>query len=189
MTDASLPPSPFLALPSTAHVARNELAFAIRDGYPVSPGHTLVIPFRHIATWFDATREEHTAILALVEEIKRQLDRGVSHPDGTVRIPDGYNVGFNAGDAAGQTVMHLHVHVIPRYRGDMDDPRGGVRHVIPSKGNYLRAAVLRSPSAVRAIRSRQHVLPLFDRADESRSSRRSCRRAGCAVLSPRSCVP
>jgi HIT domain len=77
MTDASLPPSPFLALPPSVHVARNELAFAIRDGYPVTPGHTLVIPLRHVVTWFDATREEQNAILSLVDEVKRELDRGV----------------------------------------------------------------------------------------------------------------
>src|SRR5688572_10051827 len=88
MTDASLPPSPFLALPPTAYVARNELAFAIPDGYPVTPGHTLVIPFRHVATWCDAARDEQNALLTLVDEIKRQLDRGVPHPDGTARVPD-----------------------------------------------------------------------------------------------------
>jgi superfamily II DNA or RNA helicase/diadenosine tetraphosphate (Ap4A) HIT family hydrolase/HKD family nuclease/SOS-response transcriptional repressor LexA len=167
MTDASLPPSPFLALPSSAHVARNGLAFAIRDAYPVTPGHTLVIPFRHVATWFDATREEQNAIFALVDDIKRQLDCGVPHPGGTSRVPDGYNVGFNAGEAAGQTVMHLHVHVIPRYAGDVDDPRGGVRYVIPEKGNYLRA-----PAHAPLVTGGEgdpfarHVLTLFDQADE-----------------------
>jgi superfamily II DNA or RNA helicase/diadenosine tetraphosphate (Ap4A) HIT family hydrolase len=167
MSASTLLPSPFLALPPTAYVARNELAFAIRDGYPVTPGHTLVIPFRHVATWFEATREEQTALLELVDEIKRQLDRGVSHPDGTTRVPDGYNVGFNAGEAAGQTVMHLHVHVIPRYAGDVDDPRGGVRHVIPEKGNYLRAPV-RAPLTIGGESDpfAQQVLPLFDQADE-----------------------
>jgi superfamily II DNA or RNA helicase/diadenosine tetraphosphate (Ap4A) HIT family hydrolase/SOS-response transcriptional repressor LexA len=129
-------PSPFLALPPSAHVARNALAFALRDKYPVAPGHTLVIPFRHIASWFDATRDEQLALLELIDEVKRALDAGVEFPDGTVRTPDGYNVGFNAGAAAGQTVMHLHVHVIPRYAGDMDDPRGGVRGVIPGKQKY-----------------------------------------------------
>ena len=125
--------SPFLALPASRHVAANTLAFAIEDGFPVSPGHTLVIPRREVRTWFDATPEEQQAIFALVDEVKRLLDAREPRPDG-------YNVGFNAGEAAGQTVMHLHVHVIPRYRGDMDDPRGGVRHVIPSKGNYLTQA-------------------------------------------------
>ncbi len=121
----------FLDLPATAHVASNALAFAIRDGFPVSPGHTLVVPRRLMVTWFEATREEQLAILELVDVVKRALDEE--------RRPDGYNVGFNAGAAAGQTVMHLHVHVIPRYAGDMDDPRGGVRHVIPGRGNYLRS--------------------------------------------------
>lgn len=121
--------SPFLNIPQGSWIASNALAFAIHDRYPVSPGHALVIPRRVIATWFDATPEERTAIFALVDEVKQQLDE-------TMR-PDGYNIGINAGEAAGQTVMHLHVHVIPRYRGDVDDPRGGVRHVIPGKGNYL----------------------------------------------------
>jgi len=121
----------FLTLPSTTWVAQNAHAFAIRDGFPVTPGHTLVITRRLVPDWFSATLEEQQAIFALVEIVKRQLDEGEPRPDG-------YNVGFNAGEAAGQTVMHLHVHVIPRYRGDMDDPRGGVRHVIPSKGNYKR---------------------------------------------------
>lgn len=121
--------SPFLALPESAHVAANALAFAVRDAFPVSPGHTLVVPRRLVPTWFDATREEQHALLDLVEVVRRALD--------AERQPDGYNVGFNAGIAAGQTVLHLHVHVIPRYAGDVPDPRGGVRHVIPGKGNYL----------------------------------------------------
>jgi len=122
-------PSPFLALPKSAHLAANALAFAVRDAFPVSAGHTLVVPRRLVATWFDATREEQHAILDLVDVVKNALD--ASHH------PDGYNVGFNAGEAAGQTVMHLHVHIIPRYAGDVPDPRGGIRHVIPGKGNYL----------------------------------------------------
>lgn len=121
--------SPFLALPASAWVASNALAFAVRDRYPVSPGHTLVVPRRLVATWFDATREEQIALLDLVDLVKSGLDADLH--------PDGYNVGFNAGDAAGQTVMHLHVHVIPRFRGDVADPRGGVRYVIPARANYL----------------------------------------------------
>jgi diadenosine tetraphosphate (Ap4A) HIT family hydrolase len=111
-------------------VASNDLAFAIRDAYPVTPGHTLVIPRREFADWFDATPSERAAIFALVDTIKAQLD---ARDD----PPDGYNIGINAGAAAGQTVFHLHVHVIPRRHGDMADPRGGVRHVIPERGNYL----------------------------------------------------
>lgn len=124
--------SPFLDAPRSAWKASNELAFALRDGFPVSPGHTLVILRRLVATWFDATPEERAAIFELVDEVKCALD--------TEYHPDGYNIGINAGEAAGQTVMHLHIHVIPRYRGDVDDPRGGVRHVIPGKGNYLSGA-------------------------------------------------
>jgi len=109
----------------------NDLAFVVFDGFPVSPGHVLVVTRRMVATWFDATDEEQAALMGLVNEAKRRLD---------VRLepkPDGYNVGFNCGAASGQTVPHVHIHVIPRYVGDMADPRGGVRHVIPGKGNYL----------------------------------------------------
>ena len=116
--------SPFLQLPQDAHLASNALAFAIRDGFPVSPGHTLIVPRRLVATWFDATREEQVAMLELVDVVKAQLDAELH--------PDGYNIGINAGAAAGQTVMHLHLHLIPRFAGDVPDPRGGVRHVIPS---------------------------------------------------------
>ena len=154
--------SPFLKLPQDRWVAANDLAFAIRDGYPVSPGHTLVVPHRLIATWFDATTDEQVAIFALVEAVKRQLD--------TELRPDGYNIGINAGAAAGQTVPHLHVHVIPRFAGDVADPRGGVRHVIPGKGNYLatnpivdarREALVTGGTDDPFLR---HVQPLFAKA-------------------------
>jgi diadenosine tetraphosphate (Ap4A) HIT family hydrolase len=121
--------SPFLQLPQDAHVASNALAFAIRDGFPVSAGHTLIVPRRLVAGWFEATREEQVAMLELLEVVKAQLDAELR--------PDGYNIGINAGAAAGQTVMHLHMHLIPRFNGDVPDPRGGIRHVIPGKGNYL----------------------------------------------------
>jgi diadenosine tetraphosphate (Ap4A) HIT family hydrolase len=120
----------FLELPAERRVAENDLAFAIRDGFPVTPGHTLVIPKRLVVDWFEASHEEQTAIFELVDVVKAQLDAEFN--------PDGYNIGMNCGAAAGQTVFHLHVHVIPRYLGDMNDPRGGVRHVIPAKGNYRR---------------------------------------------------
>ena len=123
--------SVFLQRPESDHLAANAFAFAIFDGFPVSPGHTLVVPRRVVASWFEATREEQHALLALMDDVKALLD---------VRFaPDGYNIGINAGEAAGQTVMHLHVHLIPRYRGDVADPRGGIRHVMPGKGNYLAA--------------------------------------------------
>ncbi|TKC96491.1 DEAD/DEAH box helicase family protein [Polyangium fumosum] len=150
--------SPFLGIPPSHWLASNPLAFAVPDLYPVSPGHTLVIPRRLIATWFDATPEEQAAIFQLVDEVKRKLD--------AERSPDGYNIGINAGEAAGQTVMHLHVHVIPRYRGDVDDPRGGVRHVIPGKGNYLenRPAPLTRGGKVDPLL--RHIDPLFRQATD-----------------------
>ena len=122
-------PSVFSQIPSTEYEIENELAFAIRDQYPVSPGHTLIVPKREISTWWEATDDERQAILELVDLVRALL---INESE-----PDGFNVGFNSGSAAGQTVDHLHVHVIPRYQNDMPDPRGGVRHVIPEKGNYL----------------------------------------------------
>lgn len=123
-------PSAFLLRPESEWVASNRLAFAIGDGFPVSPGHTLIVPKRMVSTWFEATAAEKAAMVDLLEVVRRHLD--------DEHQPDGYNVGFNAGEAAGQTVRHLHLHVIPRYRGDVEDPRGGIRHVIPGKGNYLK---------------------------------------------------
>ena len=102
--------SPFFDVPSSEHLAGNASAFAIPDAYPVSPGHALVISRRLIPTWWDATPEEQVDLLALVAEVKRIVHER--------HRPDGYNVGFNAGAAAGQTVPHLHIHVIPRYGGD-----------------------------------------------------------------------
>jgi diadenosine tetraphosphate (Ap4A) HIT family hydrolase len=129
---ADVPPRcPFCCRAQSAIVAENTLAVALRDAYPVSPGHTLIIARRHVASWFDATAEERQALLALGDEVRGSLERE--------QQPDGYNIGFNVGDAAGQTVMHLHVHVIPRFVGDVDDPAGGVRFVIPARGNYQRS--------------------------------------------------
>jgi superfamily II DNA or RNA helicase/diadenosine tetraphosphate (Ap4A) HIT family hydrolase/SOS-response transcriptional repressor LexA len=123
--------SPFESVSREDWLAENQLAFAFFDRFPVSPGHTLVVTKRVIPTWFDATIEEQHALMELVNQVKDLLEERCSPR------PDGFNVGFNCGEAAGQTVMHLHLHVIPRYHGDLPDPRGGVRHVIPSKGNYL----------------------------------------------------
>ena len=119
----------FSDVPRDQWLAYNDHAYAIRDSFPVSPGHTLIVTRRIVATWWEATRAEQVAILDLIDQVKRQLDDEFAAP--------GYNVGFNAGEAAGQTIHHLHVHVIPRYRGDVPDPRGGVRHVIPRLANYL----------------------------------------------------
>jgi diadenosine tetraphosphate (Ap4A) HIT family hydrolase len=106
------------------------LVVAIRDRFPVSPGHSLLITRRHVGTWFDASRDEHVAIVDAIEPVRSLITNEYG------RTPDGWNVGFNAGVAAGQTVHHLHVHLIPRWRGDVSDPRGGVRGVIPSKQSY-----------------------------------------------------
>ena len=117
--------SPFL---EKAKLLESETGFVIYDGFPVSEGHCLVVPHRVYANYFDSTQEELDGLHALVVETKSLLEEEYS--------PDGYNVGINCGEAAGQTVPHMHIHVIPRYRDDMDDPRGGVRGVIPSKQKY-----------------------------------------------------
>lgn len=109
-------------------VLGNDLAYARYDKFPVTPGHLLILPRRHVKTWFDARPEEQRALLALLDEGKRLLD--------SLHHPAGYNIGINVGEVGGQTVMHLHVHLIPRYRGDCADPRGGVRGVIPTRQSY-----------------------------------------------------
>ena len=114
--------------PEREIIAENNHSLAIFDGYPVSPGHTLVIPRRHISLIFDLADDEYAGCFDLVREIKGILEEK--------HTPDAFNVGVNCGVAAGQTVNHAHIHVIPRYSGDVDDPRGGVRHIIPGKGFY-----------------------------------------------------
>lgn len=110
------------------YILENELAYAIYDKYPVGKGHMLFIPKRHVKDFFDITKEEREAIFDLIDEGKKLLDEKYS--------PDSYNVGINCGEHAGQTIMHVHVHLIPRYIGDMKDPTGGVRGVIPYKMKY-----------------------------------------------------
>lgn len=100
----------------------------IRDGYPISPGHTLIIPRRHVGSFFDLFPDEFSDLLKLLNSAKKVLDQKHS--------PAGYNVGINDGPAAGQTVMHLHIHLVPRFKGDREDPRGGVRWIIPEKADY-----------------------------------------------------
>jgi superfamily II DNA or RNA helicase/diadenosine tetraphosphate (Ap4A) HIT family hydrolase/HKD family nuclease/SOS-response transcriptional repressor LexA len=133
-------PSPFVEITHTDWVCANTFAFAVYDRFPVSPGHVLVITRRVVPTFFECTADEQAALMELVGEVKRLLDQREPKPNG-------YNVGFNSGAAAGQTVPHVHVHVIPRYAGDMVDPRGGVRHVIPEKGNYLAESRPLAPQA------------------------------------------
>jgi diadenosine tetraphosphate (Ap4A) HIT family hydrolase len=105
------------------------LVVALWDAFPVNRGHALIIPRRHVPTWFDASAEERVALMAAVDEARDLIVARFA--------PDGFNIGINVGQAAGQTVFHLHVHLIPRYDGDVTDPRGGVRWVVPAQGNYL----------------------------------------------------
>lgn len=106
----------------------DELVFVLRDGFPVSPGHVLVIPHRHVGSFFETTPAERHAILDAIEIARRAVEKE--------HHPDGWNIGINDGAAAGQTVPHLHVHLIPRYKGDRPDPRGGVRWILPEKADY-----------------------------------------------------
>jgi|SRR3712207_8356366 len=112
-----------------AAVAAGGSAFAVEDLYPVTEGHMLVIPLRHTPDFFSMTEEERTDALSLIDELVRRLRT----LDATVT---GFNIGMNCGESAGQTIMHAHVHVIPRRQGDTPDPRGGVRGVIPDKMSY-----------------------------------------------------
>ena len=102
-------------------IAENRFAFAVMDKFPVNEGHALIVPKRHYANFFEASEDEIKAIYSLLHEVKEMLD--VQYE------PAGYNVGVNAGYHAGQTIMHLHVHLIPRYEGDVENPRGGVRNI------------------------------------------------------------
>ena len=119
---------PFCNLPTDRIIYQNEHAFMIEDAYPISPGHCLIIPKRHIGSWFNISTSEQTSILQLLAEGKIRQDK--------IYHPASYNIGINDGHASGQTVPHLHVHLIPRYLGDQVDPRGGVRWIIPEKAKY-----------------------------------------------------
>lgn len=111
-------------------VFQGELSFISQDKYPASPGHLLVIPNRHVPNYFDCTREEVTELWESVLLAKQMIEK--EHK------PDSYNIGINVGNVAGQSVPHTHIHIIPRYEGDVEDPRGGVRNVIPAKRTYQK---------------------------------------------------
>jgi diadenosine tetraphosphate (Ap4A) HIT family hydrolase len=119
---------PFCTLGADRIILSNLHGLIIWNGFPVSAGHALIIPRRHVGSFFDVTSTEREALHSLLEEAKRRIEREFK--------PDGYNIGINDGAAAGQTVPHLHIHLIPRYKGDSQDPRGGVRWVIPKKAKY-----------------------------------------------------
>jgi diadenosine tetraphosphate (Ap4A) HIT family hydrolase len=109
-------------------ISENEHVRIIRDAFPISPGHTLIVLKRHISSIFEASEEEQSALIVALREARADLQMNF--------LPDGYNIGINDGVCAGQTVMHLHVHLIPRYEEDSDDPRGGVRWIFPDKAAY-----------------------------------------------------
>jgi diadenosine tetraphosphate (Ap4A) HIT family hydrolase len=109
-------------------VVANDLAMAFLDAFPLSDGHCLVVPRRHEADFLALTQEELAAVWGLVPAVRRYIE--------AKNVPAGYNIGINVGEAAGQTVGHAHLHVIPRHQGDVPDPRGGIRWVIPAKAAY-----------------------------------------------------
>ena len=128
MNQSVVKPCPFCHLDANRILAEDELTVVYRDGFPVSLGHTVIIPRRHFATLFEATEAEQSALFKALAHAKEIIDR--------FHQPHGYNIGINHGLAGGQTVPHLHIHLIPRYRGDKEDPRGGVRWVLPDKAKY-----------------------------------------------------
>lgn len=119
---------PFCQLDQNRTFFSAELVKGIWDSFPLNPGHALIIPHRHIARWFDATADEQTALASAIDRTRIAIEKQYS--------PQGYNIGFNDQEVAGQTVPHLHIHVIPRYEGDVPDPRGGIRNIIPARAAY-----------------------------------------------------
>jgi diadenosine tetraphosphate (Ap4A) HIT family hydrolase len=109
-------------------LAQSKLSFAVLDGFPVSKGHALIIPKRHVTTIWELTAEEYADAFGLVRHVKDVVQLKFE--------PQGINVGVNCGEVAGQSIFHAHIHIIPRYLGDVPTPRGGVRNIIPDKGNY-----------------------------------------------------
>ena len=124
-------PCLFCNIKESGYVHENELAYASYDSYPVSEHHCLIIPKRHIKDYFDLTNEELLACNDLIKKLRKKIiseDKSV----------EGFNIGTNAGKVAGQSIFHCHIHVIPRRKGDVDNPQGGVRSVIPLKQHYIR---------------------------------------------------
>lgn len=119
---------PFCKIIKSDIIFETDLSLAFYDKFPVSKGHILIIPKRHVLDYFDLTADEKQDVIKCIDKIKILLDSKYS--------PNGYNVGFNAGKSAGQSVPHCHIHVIPRYKGDMENPKGGIRGVIPGKQGY-----------------------------------------------------
>jgi diadenosine tetraphosphate (Ap4A) HIT family hydrolase len=123
---------PFCRLPAERILKCTARALAVADAFPVSAGHTLVIPRRHVTSFFELTEDEVAAVHQLLRRMKDRLDETLK--------PGGYTIGINVGAVAGQTVAHVHVHLIPRYAGDVADPVGGVRNILPGMGRYPGSA-------------------------------------------------
>jgi diadenosine tetraphosphate (Ap4A) HIT family hydrolase len=112
------------------YITENETFFAVYDGHPVTKGHCLLIPKEHVESFFDLSEKQVKDFYELVKKMKENIQRKFN--------PDGFNIGINEGKAAGRTVDHLHIHLIPRYKGDVENPIGGVRNVIPGRGDYTK---------------------------------------------------
>ena len=123
---------PFCTLKYNRVVSETELTLTLMDGFPVSPGHTLIVPRRHVDSFFAVTNSERNELMSAMALAKESLDLEFS--------PDSYNIGINDGPAAGQSVPHLHIHLIPRYNGDCQDPKGGIRWIFPDKADYWNKA-------------------------------------------------
>ena len=121
-------PCPFCTPDPDQVFLQTDLILGLWDKYPVSPGHALLIPRRHVADWFEATPKEQQALTEALSTARTAIQEKYQ--------PDGFNIGINAGEAAGQTIFHLHIHLIPRYKGDEADPRGGIRKLFPGKAKY-----------------------------------------------------
>ncbi len=121
-------PCPFCNPPPGRVVLEGVAAMALWDSHPLNPGHVLIVPRRHVASWFEVTATEREQMLDLADDARRIVIEK--------HRPDAFNLGINDGAMAGQTVPHVHLHLIPRYRGDMPDPRGGVRWIIPERAGY-----------------------------------------------------
>jgi len=119
---------PFCDVDPARIILHDDAVVALWDAFPVSDGHALIVPRRHVASWFDATPQEQQSLTGVIQRVRDAIEER--------HRPDGYNIGINVEPAGGQTVPHLHLHVIPRYEGDADDPRGGVRWVIPERAAY-----------------------------------------------------
>ncbi len=118
----------FTAIQFEKKIYQDEHFFIVKDEFPVSPGHLLIISNQIKRDFFSLSREEKIQLTTTIEKAKQIIEENFK--------PDGYNIGMNCGEPAGQTVFHFHCHIIPRYNGDMTNPRGGVRHCIKGKGYY-----------------------------------------------------